>query len=160
MFLNFLLPVCRWYAWWVSSGYFLVDSESTKLPFVKVSAIYARSLFNILHILTSLWFFQQRANQLSHFFSGSATSKCDRNSSHRPCTYIHCRGSHIFFVRKTDLYDIKNKMVWFYFCFIIGLILLAIPMQDAMIRWRRMSGYNALWIPGGDHGGLTTQVCM
>ena len=32
-------------------------------------------------------------------------------------------------------------------------------MQDAMIRWRRMSGYNALWIPGMDHAGIATQVC-
>ncbi|VAH05050.1 unnamed protein product [Triticum turgidum subsp. durum] len=29
---------------------------------------------------------------------------------------------------------------------------------DAMIRWRRMSGYNALWIPGMDHAGIATQL--
>ena len=34
------------------------------------------------------------------------------------------------------------------------------PMQDAMIRWRRMSGYNALWVPGVDHAGIATQVCI
>lgn len=31
-------------------------------------------------------------------------------------------------------------------------------MQDTMIRWRRMSGYNALWVPGMDHAGIATQV--
>jgi valyl-tRNA synthetase len=29
-----------------------------------------------------------------------------------------------------------------------------------MIRWRRMSGYNALWVPGVDHAGIATQVCI
>jgi valyl-tRNA synthetase len=27
-----------------------------------------------------------------------------------------------------------------------------------MIRWRRMSGYNTLWVPGMDHAGIATQV--
>lgn len=31
-------------------------------------------------------------------------------------------------------------------------------MQDTIIRWRRMSGYNALWVPGMDHAGIATQV--
>lgn len=29
--------------------------------------------------------------------------------------------------------------------------------QDIIIRWKRMSGYNALWLPGTDHGGIATQ---
>jgi valyl-tRNA synthetase len=29
--------------------------------------------------------------------------------------------------------------------------------QDALIRWRRMQGYNALWQPGTDHAGIATQ---
>lgn len=29
--------------------------------------------------------------------------------------------------------------------------------QDTLIRWKRMSGYNALWIPGVDHAGIATQ---
>lgn len=29
--------------------------------------------------------------------------------------------------------------------------------QDVLIRWRRMQGYNALWIPGTDHAGIATQ---
>jgi valyl-tRNA synthetase len=29
--------------------------------------------------------------------------------------------------------------------------------QDCLIRWKRMSGYNALWIPGTDHAGIATQ---
>jgi valyl-tRNA synthetase len=30
-------------------------------------------------------------------------------------------------------------------------------LQDLMIRWKRMSGYNAMWLPGSDHAGIATQ---
>ena len=29
--------------------------------------------------------------------------------------------------------------------------------QDVLIRWRRMQGCNALWVPGTDHAGIATQ---
>jgi len=29
--------------------------------------------------------------------------------------------------------------------------------QDILIRWRRMQGFEALWIPGTDHAGIATQ---
>src|SRR5215216_6264318 len=29
--------------------------------------------------------------------------------------------------------------------------------QDALIRWHRMRGFNALWQPGYDHAGIATQ---
>jgi len=29
--------------------------------------------------------------------------------------------------------------------------------QDILIRWRRMQGYEALWMPGTDHAGIATQ---
>lgn len=29
--------------------------------------------------------------------------------------------------------------------------------QDILIRWRRMQGYNVLWMPGTDHAGIATQ---
>ncbi|MCQ2368283.1 MAG: valine--tRNA ligase [Kiritimatiellae bacterium] len=29
--------------------------------------------------------------------------------------------------------------------------------QDIIVRWRRMSGYNTLWLPGTDHAGIATQ---
>jgi len=29
--------------------------------------------------------------------------------------------------------------------------------QDILIRWKRMDGYNALWVPGTDHAGIATQ---
>jgi valyl-tRNA synthetase len=30
-------------------------------------------------------------------------------------------------------------------------------LQDILVRWRRMQGYEALWIPGTDHAGIATQ---
>lgn len=30
-------------------------------------------------------------------------------------------------------------------------------LQDVLIRWRRMQGYNTVWIPGTDHAGIATQ---
>src|SRR3989304_361318 len=30
-------------------------------------------------------------------------------------------------------------------------------LQDVLIRWMRMSGRNALWVPGTDHAGIATQ---
>ena len=30
--------------------------------------------------------------------------------------------------------------------------------QDIMIRWKRLQGYKALWVPGTDHAGIATQV--
>ncbi|HHY93965.1 MAG TPA: valine--tRNA ligase [Firmicutes bacterium] len=30
-------------------------------------------------------------------------------------------------------------------------------MQDILIRWRRMQGFEALWVPGTDHAGIATQ---
>jgi valyl-tRNA synthetase len=29
--------------------------------------------------------------------------------------------------------------------------------QDVLVRWKRMSGYNTLWMPGTDHAGIATQ---
>ena len=30
--------------------------------------------------------------------------------------------------------------------------------QDVLIRWKRMQGYSALWLPGTDHAALATEV--
>ncbi len=32
--------------------------------------------------------------------------------------------------------------------------------QDMIIRWKRMSGYNTLWMPGTDHAGIATQMVV
>ncbi|KAJ0471091.1 putative valine--tRNA ligase [Helianthus annuus] len=37
---------------------------------------------------------------------------------------------------------------------------LTAAIQDTIIRWRRMSGYNVLWVPGMDHAGIATQVVV
>ncbi|HEX9759860.1 MAG TPA: class I tRNA ligase family protein, partial [Candidatus Acidoferrales bacterium] len=31
---------------------------------------------------------------------------------------------------------------------------------DILMRWRRMQGYNVLWLPGMDHAGIATQVVV
>ena len=31
-------------------------------------------------------------------------------------------------------------------------------LQDTLIRYKRMQGYNALWLPGVDHAGIATQI--
>jgi len=33
-------------------------------------------------------------------------------------------------------------------------------LQDILIRWRRMQGYNTLWMPGTDHAGIATQAVV
>jgi valyl-tRNA synthetase len=33
-------------------------------------------------------------------------------------------------------------------------------LQDVLIRWRRMQGTNALWMPGTDHAGIATQAVV
>ncbi|HXC93549.1 MAG TPA: class I tRNA ligase family protein, partial [Geobacteraceae bacterium] len=30
-------------------------------------------------------------------------------------------------------------------------------LQDILCRWKRMQGYNVLWMPGTDHAGIATQ---
>jgi len=32
--------------------------------------------------------------------------------------------------------------------------------QDILIRWRRMQGYDTLWMPGTDHAGIATQAVV
>jgi valyl-tRNA synthetase len=32
--------------------------------------------------------------------------------------------------------------------------------QDTLIRWRRMQGYDVLWMPGTDHAGIATQAVV
>ncbi len=33
-------------------------------------------------------------------------------------------------------------------------------LQDLLTRWKRMRGYNALWLPGTDHAGIATQLMV
>ena len=35
-------------------------------------------------------------------------------------------------------------------------------LQDVLIRWRRMQGYEALWLPGTDHASIATEakICL
>lgn len=33
-------------------------------------------------------------------------------------------------------------------------------LQDLLIRWKRMSGFEALWVPGTDHAGIATQTVV
>ena len=33
-------------------------------------------------------------------------------------------------------------------------------LEDTLVRWRRMRGFNALWQPGIDHAGIATQLVV
>ena len=33
-------------------------------------------------------------------------------------------------------------------------------LEDVLIRWKRMSGYETLWVPGTDHAGIATQTVV
>lgn len=33
-------------------------------------------------------------------------------------------------------------------------------LQDTIVRWRRMQGFNTLWMPGTDHAGIATQAVV
>ena len=35
-----------------------------------------------------------------------------------------------------------------------------VTLQDLLIRWKRMQGYETLWLPGTDHAGIATQVVV
>ena len=35
--------------------------------------------------------------------------------------------------------------------------MLVYTLHDIVVRWRRMQGYNTLWLPGTDHAGIATQ---
>jgi valyl-tRNA synthetase len=37
---------------------------------------------------------------------------------------------------------------------------LFVTLQDLLIRWKRMQGYETLWLPGTDHAGIATQVMV
>jgi len=37
---------------------------------------------------------------------------------------------------------------------------LTLTIQDILIRWKRMAGFNALWLPGTDHAGIATQMVV
>ncbi|MBA3957751.1 MAG: valine--tRNA ligase [Parachlamydiaceae bacterium] len=37
---------------------------------------------------------------------------------------------------------------------------LVMTLQDILIRWKRMSGYETLWVPGTDHAGIATQTVV
>ena len=37
---------------------------------------------------------------------------------------------------------------------------LTATIQDCLVRWKRMSAHAALWLPGTDHAGISTQVMV
>jgi valyl-tRNA synthetase len=37
---------------------------------------------------------------------------------------------------------------------------LTATLQDVLIRWKRMSGFDTLWLPGTDHAGIATQMIV
>lgn len=37
---------------------------------------------------------------------------------------------------------------------------LVTTLQDILVRWKRMQGYEVLWVPGTDHAGISTQAVV
>src|SRR6266852_5480273 len=37
---------------------------------------------------------------------------------------------------------------------------LTATLEDILVRWKRMSGFNCLWLPGIDHAGISTQLMV
>jgi valyl-tRNA synthetase len=37
---------------------------------------------------------------------------------------------------------------------------LTCTLEDILVRWKRMQGYNTLWVPGTDHAGIATQMVV
>ncbi len=37
---------------------------------------------------------------------------------------------------------------------------LTVTIEDILTRWKRMQGYNTLWMPGTDHAGIATQMVV
>src|SRR3954453_5177872 len=37
---------------------------------------------------------------------------------------------------------------------------LTVTFEDVLVRWERMRGKNALWLPGIDHAGIATQTVV
>lgn len=37
---------------------------------------------------------------------------------------------------------------------------LTVTIQDMLVRWKRMQGFNTLWMPGCDHAGIATQMVV
>ena len=37
---------------------------------------------------------------------------------------------------------------------------LTVTIEDILIRWKRMQGFNTLWMPGTDHAGIATQMVV
>lgn len=37
---------------------------------------------------------------------------------------------------------------------------LTVTIQDTLMRWKRMDGFEALWLPGTDHAGIATQAMV
>jgi valyl-tRNA synthetase len=35
-----------------------------------------------------------------------------------------------------------------------------LAVEDMMVRYHRMAGYDTLWVPGTDHAGIATQVVV
>ena len=35
--------------------------------------------------------------------------------------------------------------------------MLVYTLHDVVVRWKRMQGFNTLWLPGTDHAGIATQ---
>ena len=80
------------------------------------------------------------------YIAGSSTSKCHWGTSYWSCSYSCNWGLAFYFFTLFGSHSWCD--FWGNYC----------GMQDTIIHWRRMSGFNTLWVPGMYHAGIATQV--
>lgn len=95
----------RWYGWWEKSKFFVADENSSKPPFVIVSALqscdFSLRVKNInIHILDGDKY-RSKQWRIIFFSIGSATPKCDRCTSHWSCSYCCYSGLQLFILWRT-----------------------------------------------------------
>lgn len=60
----------------------------------------------------------------------------------------------------TDCLPVFYNCLWYLCHSYLSIHAIGFPCQDIMVRYNRMKGRATLWLPGTDHAGIATQVCL
>ncbi len=173
-FLSVFFPPCRWYEWWEKSGFFIADPESKKPPFVIVRFCSITSEWGFFPFQFMEFQDYQDSVNFRVYKSGVKAFIYWLWFMNRLCH--HQMWQEHFTLVMLSLVQLRFKLyssnvqltvIWcpwwlmtkifasLFFFWTISCLL-----QDMLVRWRRMSGYNTLWVPGVDHAGIATQVML